>query len=1145
MRGVSILRVGVLLFLALMLAPAIARASDSTESVAKDRVTGWADGALPAAVPGARDGSDNVAALPDSAPGAREAESAPAAPALADRCVGFKACDGINDPANMVGAGSCMGDFSCYHNSPITLTIGSNSCRGNGVCEHAAGPIGDNSCQILWYTGSPYNADSCQSAGSIGNNSCVYLSLDNNASCTGAVGPIGDNACNNLLACTGTSQAIGNGSCNALFGCYYATKSIGAGSCNGQQACYSETQTIAANACNGTTACFNAQGSIGANACNNTNACNGATGPIGAGSCTGLEGCLSTNSSIGAGSCASGDRACYDASGAISAASCNGFEACYSGNGAVSAGSCIGFRACHNEVGTIGAGSCLADFACSGNTGSVGAGSCANYRSCYATGSIAASACNSDYACESALGPIPTGSCVGFAACYWARRAIGANACIGSEACRGVQNDLVVRGAIGASACAGNSACYFSTGVIADTACLGDNACKNTSGSIGSRSCLSASSCTGMISHIGELSCNKTLSCTGGSLLVSIGNRSCNGYLTCIGALFFIGNLACNGAAMCAGIAQPVFDCTRNESQPQLCITTATPTPTPTATPAGPPVPCQVANAPIPDNATITDTLTILSGGTISDVNAYLGLIHPYVGDLQVTLSHSGTSVILMNRPGSNACSGDDVGNYFDDEGNRNAQTQCRNDPNSAYPGGDRLIPVNALSAFDNQSMVGDWRITVSDKASGNTGTLVSWCVAATPNTTPTPTQTPTRTPTATPTPSNDALPCHIPNIAIPDNVSAGVSDSFIISSGLTIGDLSAYVHILHPFVSDLNITLEHLSTGTKATLLKRGTYCNGDDVDNTFVDGAEIDPEQDCRVDPNSAFPLGEALLPSKPLSAFSRESFGGLWRLTVSDTAASDIGTLVSWCVFADPYFTPTPTPTRTPTATSTPTATNSPTPTRTPTSTPTDTPTPTATPTNLPTQTPTATSTRTPTPTATPFGFADGCSIPNRTIPDALPPPGVNVGISDTLTIAAGGTIGDLRASVKINHTYMGDLNVTLSHLDTNTSVTLLTGSTCSGDNLDNTFSDLGSYAAQGGCRYDPLSAYPAGALLVPSSPLSAFNGQNLAGDWRLSVVDNSQDDTGKLVQWCLAMVPAPTATPTATPIVFRLYMPVVLR
>ena len=1123
MRGVNILRVGVLLFLALVLAPAAARADDSTESVIPDRGANWADAAVPVDVPSTHDASGPVAALPDSAPGARSTQDTMAAPALTDRCQGVFACEGINDAANSVGAGSCMGDFSCYHSSAITLTIGTYSCIGNNACEGATGPIGNNSCQSYYYPGYFYTGDNCRGAGSIGNNSCnYYIFYGSGSSCTSAAEPIGDN------------------SCNALLGCYLATKAIGAGSCNGQQACQNESQTIGANSCNGTTACIGAGGSIGANACNNTNACNGATGPIGAGSCTGSEGCYSASGTIGAGSCASGDRACYDASGAIGAASCNGFEACYSGSGAVSAGSCVGSRACYNEVGPIGAGSCLAGEACNGNTGSVGAGSCTNFRSCYATGSIAASACNSDYACESALGPIPNGSCVGYAACYWARRVVGANACIGSEACRGTVNDFVVRGAISAGACNGTEACRSAAGAIAPDSCNGAGACKDSSGNIATSACVGDSACNGADSTIGTLSCNKGTSCT--NALFPIGSRSCNGFNACFLVRAPVLNLACNGEFACDGLLVPALDCMFNAVQPQLCLTTATPTPTPTATPASPAVPCQVPNADIFDNATITDTLTLLSGGTIAELNPYLSVIHSRVGDLRVTLSHSGTSVVLLNRPGisTGACTGNDIENHFDDEGLRNAQAGCRNDPSSAYPLGDRLDPGNTLAAFDGMSLVGDWQLTVSDQAGGNTGTLVSWCVAATPVATATPTQTPTRTPTATPTPSDVALPCNIPNVAIPDNNAAGVSDSFIITSGLTIGSLSAYVRVEHPFVSDLGIRLEHLDTGTKVNLLKRGTYCNGNDIDNYFADNASFNPETDCRSDPQSAFPQGDALLSDRSLSAFYRESLSGLWRLTISDTALSDVGRLVSWCVFADPYFTPTPTPTRTPTATNTSTPTKTPTPTRTPTSTPTDTATPTNTPTNLPTSTPTATATRTPTPTATPPGYANGCRFPGLAIPDSPV-----AGISDTLTIAAGGTVADLRASVKINHTYMGDLNISLSHLDTGTSVTLLAGSTCSGDNLDNTFTDLGNYAAQAGCRYDPNSAFPPGVLLLPSSPLSAFNGQNLAGDWRLSVVDNSQDDIGSLVSWCMSIVPAPTATPTATPIVFRLYMPVVLR
>ena len=51
MRGVSILRVGVLFFLALVLAPALARADDSTGSVTHDRVLSAPDAGLALDVP--------------------------------------------------------------------------------------------------------------------------------------------------------------------------------------------------------------------------------------------------------------------------------------------------------------------------------------------------------------------------------------------------------------------------------------------------------------------------------------------------------------------------------------------------------------------------------------------------------------------------------------------------------------------------------------------------------------------------------------------------------------------------------------------------------------------------------------------------------------------------------------------------------------------------------------------------------------------------------------------------------------------------------------------------------------------------------------------------------------------------------------
>jgi subtilisin-like proprotein convertase family protein len=39
-------------------------------------------------------------------------------------------------------------------------------------------------------------------------------------------------------------------------------------------------------------------------------------------------------------------------------------------------------------------------------------------------------------------------------------------------------------------------------------------------------------------------------------------------------------------------------------------------------------------------------------------------------------------------------------------------------------------------------------------------------------------------------------------------------------------------------------------------------------------------------------------------------------------------------------------------------------------------------------------------------------------------------------------------------------------------------------------------------------------------TPNNPLSVFDGQSLAGTWRMTVQDFAGGDTGTLVEWCLA-------------------------
>ncbi|HJK94072.1 MAG TPA: proprotein convertase P-domain-containing protein [Polyangiaceae bacterium LLY-WYZ-15_(1-7)] len=93
----------------------------------------------------------------------------------------------------------------------------------------------------------------------------------------------------------------------------------------------------------------------------------------------------------------------------------------------------------------------------------------------------------------------------------------------------------------------------------------------------------------------------------------------------------------------------------------------------------------------------------------------------------------------------------------------------------------------------------------------------------------------------------------------------------------------------------------------------------------------------------------------------------------------------------------------------------------------------------------------------------------------------------GASTTIEVAEGGTISGLSVDVDITHTYRGDLTVTLSKGDT--SVTLFEREGAGADDLVETFD------------------------------VSAFDGEDAAGTWTLTVVDSAGADTGTLNRWAL--------------------------
>jgi subtilisin-like proprotein convertase family protein len=132
---------------------------------------------------------------------------------------------------------------------------------------------------------------------------------------------------------------------------------------------------------------------------------------------------------------------------------------------------------------------------------------------------------------------------------------------------------------------------------------------------------------------------------------------------------------------------------------------------------------------------------------------------------------------------------------------------------------------------------------------------------------------------------------------------------------------------------------------------------------------------------------------------------------------------------------------------------------------------------------------------------------------------------------IQVGGSGVIADLDVGILITHTYVGDLWVTLTHVDTRTVVTIIDhpgsavyppdGSTtgdfgCQYNDIDATLNDEVSALVEDQCR----STSPAiSGSVRPNNPLRAFDGENLSGTWRLTVYDEATGDSGFLESWSL--------------------------
>ncbi|MGB0371410.1 MAG: S8 family serine peptidase [Opitutales bacterium] len=129
------------------------------------------------------------------------------------------------------------------------------------------------------------------------------------------------------------------------------------------------------------------------------------------------------------------------------------------------------------------------------------------------------------------------------------------------------------------------------------------------------------------------------------------------------------------------------------------------------------------------------------------------------------------------------------------------------------------------------------------------------------------------------------------PNLAIPDNVSAGVTDTLLVTSNQTIEDLDLYLDIEHTYVGDLIVTLRHVDSGASSTVISRPSSGTADDIKIILDDEALND------VGNGAPYTLWERYIPENPLSVFDGINMAGTWEITVADRATADTGILLEW--------------------------------------------------------------------------------------------------------------------------------------------------------------------------------------------------------------------------------------------------------
>ncbi len=123
-----------------------------------------------------------------------------------------------------------------------------------------------------------------------------------------------------------------------------------------------------------------------------------------------------------------------------------------------------------------------------------------------------------------------------------------------------------------------------------------------------------------------------------------------------------------------------------------------------------------------------------------------------------------------------------------------------------------------------------------------------------------------------------------------------------------------------------------------------------------------------------------------------------------------------------------------------------------------------------------------------------------------------------VTSTLNIPTNGTINDLNVvNLAGTHTWISDLTITLTSPG-GTTVTLFSNVCDNEDNFNLNFDDEASTST---LPCPPIG----GGNYIPTGALSGFDGQNMAGNWTLTITDAFNQDGGALNSWGLQVCYTP--------------------